>query len=153
MKKNQMRTSFFCKATGINVLLILLIIPVFITGCGASGSEIYDSAIEYRNRMDEEIKKASENAADTSQNAFENLEENAHKGAATLSTAIGLSLNKIGPIVIGVSLILGIILFAVTKRTAAIKLHQSALTLFIIGIPLTMLILMYGFAFLSSWFS
>ena len=132
--------------------LAALIVLIF-SGCSAESKEIYDSALKYRESMDEKIKDLSDGAQASGKLGFENMESAAKSGVSKLSTQVGLTLNKIGPIVIGVSLILGIILFAVTKRTAAIKLHQSALTLFIIGIPAVMLILMYGFAFLSSWFS
>lgn len=68
------------------------------------------------------------------------------------NAAIGLSnMSKVVSIwVIPCSIIIGVFLLLVFKNTASIK--KTAIFLFIIGIPLIMVLLNYGAAFLATWF-
>ena len=121
-----------------------------LTACDSS--EVYQKATEYEKKQEETLKNMSDGVKVTAEQGFQNAEDMVDRAAASGTMYISKSLNKVGWIVIFVSLLIGILLAQITAHTAAIKLHRTSIVVFIIGIPVFMLVLMYGMAFLSSWF-
>jgi len=145
------------------------IIPITVTTvlcitllCGCTNDDVYNSANAYR----EHVVNSAQDLAEGTQQAIDNIDINAigneigstvksaaNTAASKSTTAMGLGLNKACPTVIVFSLVIGIILLLIANKAKAIKLKQTAIGLFMIAIPAIMLLLTYGMAFLSSWFS
>lgn len=142
------------------IMAAAIMCTILLTGC--TNDDVYNSANAYR----EKVVDSAMDLANGTQEAVESIDikeignevgttvkNAANTAAAKSTTAVGLGLNKACPVIIVTSLVIGIILWLIANKASAIKLKQTAIGLFIIAIPFIMILLTYGMAFLSSWFS
>lgn len=126
--------------------------------CGCTNEDVYNSANAYLDKVEQGVGDLTDATKTTVDNIDLNAIGNSAKNAvntatAKSTTAMGKGLNKACPVIIVTSLVIGIILLLIANKASAIKLKQTAIGLFMIAIPLIMLLITYGMAFLSSWFS
>lgn len=126
--------------------------------CGCTNEDVYNSANAYLDKVEQGVGDLTDATKTTVDNIDLNAIGNSAKNAvntatAKSTTAMGKGLNKACPVIIVTSLVIGIILWLIAEKASAIKLKQTAIGLFIVAIPFIMLLITYGMAFLSSWFS
>ena len=132
--------------------VIIFLLGMILTFSACDSSSVYEQATEYGEQQEETLKQLADGAHVAAEEGFEDAEDMIDRAVASGSKYISKSLNKVGWVVIFVSLLIGMLMAFICSHTAAIKLYRTSITVFIIGIPLIMLFLMYGMAFLSSWF-
>lgn len=131
--------------------VLLFLFCVAFTGCDEN-VDIYERAAAYEKAQEQKIKEMSEKTYSAVGNSAQSAEEALDEVVAGGTKYISKSLNRVGWIVIFVSLLIGGVMTYICSHTAAIRLYRASILIFLIGIPLLMLLLMYGLAFLSSWF-
>lgn len=140
------------------LLLITMTIMCTTLLCGCTNEDVYNSANAYLDK----VEQGTNDLVDSTQTAIDNIDINQigntaknalNNATAKSTTAMGKGLNKACPVIIITSLVIGIILLLIANKASAIKLKQTAIGLFMIAIPVIMLLITYGMAFLSSWFS
>lgn len=131
--------------------LVYVCFMAMLAGCGEEGS-VYEHAQEYRASQQEKLKSMSDNTQAAFAEGTMNVEEAVNDTMASGTKYISKTLNRIGGFVIVSSLVIGIILMTILSHTKAIKLFKASIVVFIVTIPITTLLLIYGFAFFYSWF-
>lgn len=132
--------------TGIVMFLILCVF----TAC--SQEEIYQHALEYADSSRAALQEASNAEGRILDGNLENAEQEMEKLAGSGTKFLSDTSKAAGIYVIAGSVIIGIILAFLSAKASAIKLYKMAWFVFIIGIPCVTIILIYGLAFLASWF-
>lgn len=133
-------------------LLACVCLVVMLAGCGGEGS-VYEHAQEYRASQQEKLKAMSDNTQAAFAEGTMNVEEAVNDAVASGTKYISKSLNRVGGIIIVSSLVIGMVLTALLSHTKAIKLYKASIVIFIVTIPVSTLLLIYGFAFFYSWFA
>lgn len=140
----------------LSLIASAIVCMILLSGC--TNEDVYNSANNYLDKVEQNTNDLINDTQTTVDNIDFNQIGNSAKNTintatAKGTTAVGKGLNKACPVIIVTSLVIGIILLLIANKASAIKLKQTAIGLFMIAIPVIMLLITYGMAFLSSWFS
>lgn len=133
------------------MFIFFLVMSFMLAGC--SREEIYDRALNNSQRAQQLIKDAGNGDIVVGSGSLEGAAQAVDEVIAAGTGYMSNVSKKAGVYIIVGSEIMGIILFIISSRTSSIKLKKSAVMVFILGIPLMVIVTIYGLAILAGWFS
>lgn len=139
------------KKPRITLLVIFFMLSLMLVGC--SQEEIYNRAVNNCTSAQQLIRDAGNGDIVVGSGSLEGAAQAVDDAIAAGTGYMSNASKQAGIYIIVGSEIIGIILFIISSRTSSIKLKKSAIMVFILGIPLMVIVTIYGLAILAGWFS
>jgi len=139
------------KWRGIIQIALFFMLSFMLAGC--SQEEIYNHAVNNSIYAQQLIKDAGNGDIVVGSGTLEGTTQAVDDAIAAGTGYMSNASKEAGIYIIAGSEIIGIILFIISSRTRSIKLKKSAIMVFILGIPLMIITVIYGLAILAGWFS
>lgn len=139
------------KKPRITLLVIFFMLSLMLVGC--SQEEIYNHAVNNSMSAQQLIRDAGNGDIVVGSGSLEGVAQAVDDAIAAGTGYMSNASKQAGIYIIVGSEIIGIILFIISSRTSSIKLKKSAIMVFILGIPLMVIVTIYGLAILAGWFS